>query len=119
MTDSVAKQFEDWFNSDAMRKQYMHLPLLAAEEFYQRGWRDAGACLSSPSVPDTHVIVPLLVAGDTPCKVAAFDAWYESIKHELPHNEDGSHSGAYWVALMQGINAYLAAAQPPSAPSKP
>lgn len=55
--------------------------------------------------------VPLLTPGDTPCKVAAWEAFYATAKGDIPHNADGSHSGTFWVAVMSAMNAYIDAAR--------
>lgn len=60
------------------------------------------------------ITVADLTPGETSAKCAAFAAFYEACKGELPHNTDGSHSGTFWHALMCGIEGYLRAAAPVS-----
>src|SRR6185369_14473099 len=67
-------------------------------------------------VADGRRLVRIMVAGEMPEKQAAIEAWYKTIRHELPH--DGkTFSGTYIVALLEGINAYIFAPQPPNSDS--
>lgn len=67
------------------------------------------ALSSDLSSPEAVRGLPDLPFGESPLKQAAWDAFYATIEAELPKNPDGTHSGTFWVALMEGIQAYIIA----------
>lgn len=76
----------------------------------ERKWTqdDIDADLLGRDEPIAHSLtVPALEQGDTPRKLAAYRAFYDTVGNDLPKNANGDHPGSFWVGVMTAIKTYL------------
>lgn len=55
------------------------------------------------------VIVRKLRRGETPGKIAAWQAFLKAMAHEMPRNADGTYNGTFDHAVQEAIQAYILA----------